>query len=183
MLGSVLIYGLHLEPGYAARSEQALQEALRISPALQTAYFQLAQLYLSTGRQDRAFESIRQAWALDRTSTEAGAKLWQTAIMAGRADVVSEARAALDVKRLGEADLYRIALAYHLVEDFAEALTFYDRLVEVKPGNARYRASRAAILAHFGRIEEARREAREAARLDPGLAEEAGQFLGTLTQP
>lgn len=51
---------------------------------------------------------------------------------------------------------------------FADALRFYDRAVEICPGNAACRNNRAAALTGLGRLAEAVKECEEAVRLDPG---------------
>ncbi|KAG0465570.1 hypothetical protein HPP92_019734 [Vanilla planifolia] len=53
---------------------------------------------------------------------------------------------------------------------FAEALSFYDRAMEMCPGNAACRNNRAAALTGLERLEEAVKECEEAIRLDPSYA-------------
>ncbi|KAH7544038.1 hypothetical protein JRO89_XS15G0090300 [Xanthoceras sorbifolium] len=76
-----------------------------------------------------------------------------------------------EVKRLGN-ELYRKGC-------FGEALSMYDRAIALAPGNAAYRANRAAALTGLGRIVEAVKECDEAVRLDPNYWR-AHQRLATL---
>ncbi|KAK1583409.1 hypothetical protein Q3G72_023528 [Acer saccharum] len=64
-----------------------------------------------------------------------------------------------EVKRLGN-ELYRKGC-------FGEALSMYDRAIALVPGNAAYKANRAAALTGLGRVVEAVKECEEAVRLDP----------------
>ena len=63
------------------------------------------------------------------------------------------------MKRLGN-ELYRKGC-------FGEALSMYDRAIALVPGNAAYKANRAAALTGLGRVVEAVKECEEAVRLDP----------------
>lgn len=64
-----------------------------------------------------------------------------------------------EVKRLGN-EQYKKG-------HFAEALTLYDRAVELSPNNPAYRSNRAAALTGLGRLAEAVRNSEDAVSLDP----------------
>ncbi|MCE3049248.1 hypothetical protein HAX54_044458 [Datura stramonium] len=63
--------------------------------------------------------------------------------------------------------------------NFTEALNFYDKAIEISPGNAAYHCNRAAALMGLKRVAEAVKECEEAIRLDPSYFR-AHQRLGSL---
>jgi len=182
-LGSLLNVTAILNPSYAAEAEQYLLEAIKLSPAKQPIYFELAQVYYNTGRADKAVELLRQAWDLERSSKQAAVNFWAAGVLTGRTDVVEEVRANLSYEKLGGDNLYRLAVAYQQTEDFEMVLKLYERLVETAPETARYRATYAALLAQQGFPEEAREQVEEAVRLDPSFKQEADAFVQTLNLP
>ncbi|XP_021773775.1 TPR repeat-containing thioredoxin TTL1-like [Chenopodium quinoa] len=64
-----------------------------------------------------------------------------------------------EVKRLGNEQYKR--------GHFTEALSLYDRAIELSPGNAAYRSNRAAAWTGLGRVGEAVRDCEDAVKLDP----------------
>lgn len=183
-LASILDRGLQLNPEYAAQAEQLLLDALKLSPAKQLIYFELAQLYLATNHADRAIEALRKAWQLDTNFTQAGINLEIIGIVTGHKEVIPEVQQKIDHDTLDEQSLYRLGLAYQQVQDYASALKHYERLVKVRPDIAQYHATYAALLGYFRRIDEAEAQVREASRLDPAYEKEAEQFIKSLrSQP
>lgn len=179
-LASIFGRGLQLNPAYAAQAEQLLLDALKLSPAKQLIYFELAQLYLATNRADRAIEALRKAWQLDPAFIQAGINLEIIGIVTGNKEVATEVQQKINHDNLDEQSLYRLGLAYQQVQDYASAIKFYERLVKVAPNNAQYRATYAALLGYFRRVDEAEAEVREASRLDPAYEKEAEQFIKSL---
>ncbi len=179
-LGSVLDRAVALDPQYAAEAERVLLESFQLSPTKQIIYFELAQLYLSTGRVDETLEMLRKAWDLDRNYVEAGANLLTIAILAGKQDLADEVRNVLDFDYIAESTLLRLANVYQRSEDFESAAEIYKRIIARSPENAQYRATYAAILVRLGRLEDAKKEVEEAVRLDPNFAKEAEAFLKML---
>ena len=142
--------------------------------------FELAQLYTMIGKNERAAEVLRDAWRSDHTYAEARVNAWAIAILAKRSDIASEIAGATDFSKLGEPELFRIAQAYQKVEDYTSALPIYSALINVSPSNPKYHAVYAAHLAFAGRYEDARAEAKEAMRIDPGFKGEAEVFIEAL---
>lgn len=64
-------------------------------------------------------------------------------------------------------EVTRLGNEWYKKGNFSEALRFYDRAVEIYPGNAACRNNRAAALTGLGRLAEAVKECEEAVRLDP----------------
>ena len=181
-LASIFDRRLQLNPEYAGQSEQLLLDALKLSPNKQLVYFELAQLYLATNHADRAIEALRKAWQLDTTFTQAGINLEVIGIVTGQKQVIPEVQAKIDHEKLDEQSLYRLGLAYQQAQDYASALTYYERLVKVRPDIAQYHATYAALLGYFGRIEDAEAQVREAGKLDPAYEKEAEQFIQSLRE-
>lgn len=177
--GSILNRALALDPGYPAKAEKVLVEAVDISPVKQPIVFELAQLYALAGQFDRAVEILHPAWKGAPDYRDAGVHLWVLAVVGKNREIQEEVKSVL-WERLGEPDLFRLGETYRRVEDYAGALPVYEKLVEISPTNAKYRATLAALFAHAGRNDEARHQAREAARLDPSFEGEAAAFLQSL---
>ncbi|MDP3710662.1 MAG: O-antigen ligase family protein [bacterium] len=180
--GAILEKAMRLNPPYAVEAEKVLQEAIRLSPKKQVIYFELAQLYLSTGHLDRAAEVMRTAWHLDLSFKEAAGNLWLTGIFAKKPEIIAEVKAVYDLDSFGEEVLSRLASAYQQVQDYSSALPVYERLVKIAPKNPKYLAVYAALLANFNRNKEAKIYAEQAAALDPAFAVEAKEFLKMLKQ-
>ena len=179
-LAAVLVRAVELNPAYASEAERVLREAAQISPSMQFIYFGLAEVYRATGNLEKALEVSRRAWELDPTYREAAANLWHVAIFAKRPDIVSAVRASLDLNSLDESRLRQLGLAYQLSEQYAPGLEIYNRLIQINPKNAEYRVARSTLLAYLGKLEEARREAKAALRLNPALEQEAREFFESL---
>jgi len=102
------------------------------------------------------------------------------AVVTKRLDIATEVAAFYPLTSLSEVDLLRLGEAYRRIQDYKNALPIYQQLVLVMPQNAKYRATYAALLAHEGRIEEARKETEEVIKLDPTFIKEGGSFLQNL---
>ncbi|MBI3442963.1 MAG: O-antigen ligase family protein [Candidatus Sungbacteria bacterium] len=183
-LASIFDRGLQLNPEYAGQSEKLLLDTLKLAPNKQIAYFELAQLYVTTNHADRAIEALRKAWQLDTAFTQAGINLEIIGIVTGHKKVIPEVQAKIDHGTLDEQSIYRLGLAYQQIQDYASALPYYEQLVRIRPDVAQYHATYAALLGYFHRVDEAEAQVREASRLDPNYAKEADQFIKSLrSQP
>lgn len=76
-------------------------------------------------------------------------------------------------------EVTRLGNEYYKKGFFGEAMKYYDRAVELCPGNAACRSNRAAALVGLGRLDEAVKACEEAIRLDPGYGR-AHHRLGAL---
>ena len=180
-LASMLNKALAINPAYARESEAVLREAIKISPAKQMLYFELAQLYLLTGNADPAIEALRTAWRLDTSYAEAAVNLLRVAVVTGRPDAADEVEAGLDPALVESVDVLNVmAVAYQEGKRYPAAARVFERLIILLPKEAKYRAGYAALLAELGRPEEAVSSAREAARLDPALRAEVEKFVKSL---
>lgn len=170
-LGAIFNRALALDPSYAVQSEQILKEAIKLSPTKQIIYFELAQLYFSTGNADRAIEMLRIAWELDRSFQEAGANVLLAALLTGKSDVAEEMKAKLNFESLNIETLERLGNVYRQKEDLESALWVYDTAAKRYPANAQYRLMRGAMLVYLGRKDEGQKDLEEALRLNPELKE------------
>lgn len=180
-LASVLDRAIGLNPAYAQESNAVLREAIAVSPSKQIIYFELAQLYLTTGNAGPAIEALRTAWHLDRMYAEAGVNLLRVAVVTNRSDVIDEVEVGLDPGRVESVDiLSTMAAAYNQSKHFSAAARVFERLIILLPREAKYRAGYAAVLGEMGRVKEAAASAEEAARLDPAFRTEAEKFIKSL---
>jgi len=181
-LGALLNRAAGVDPQYADEARRVLEEAIRVSPGKQIIYFELAQFYLSSGNIDRTIEVLEHAWDLDRSYQEAGVNLLLIAVLSKKPEVAARVEPFIDFQLVNEPLLYRLGLVYQRTEGFRAALEIYKELVGRSPKDPKYRAAYAALLAHFGKIEEARVHAEEAVKLDPEFAKEAKVFLEMLKE-
>ncbi len=179
-LGSLLNQIMSTNPAYVMEAKNVLEEAVKISPTKQILSFELAQHDVMTRQDDAARDVLYRAWKFDPSFHTAGIHTWVLAIITGRNDIASEVRTQFPLTALSEEDLFRLGSAYRKMQNYKEALGMYDQLVIVAPDNAKYRATYAALLAHAGKIVEARVQAKEAIRIDPKFANEANNFLENL---
>lgn len=179
-LGSLLNRSLELNSEYAIQAGNLLEEAKRLSHTKQAVAFELAQLYVLTGKNDRAAEVLFDAWNLEKKYTEAGVNAWIFAALSKNQDIVVQVASTISLNSLREQDLYRLAQVYQQLADYDSGVKIYEALVNVSPKNAKYRATYAALLAQTGRIGEAKIQTAEAVRLDPMFAKDAEIFLEAL---
>ena len=88
----------------------------------------------------------------------------------GRGNIYSAGEGLQMKKMLSSADPEEVKRAgneQYKKGSFQEALTLYDRAVQLAPHKASYRSNRAAALTGMGKIPEAVRECEEAIKLDP----------------
>ena len=81
---------------------------------------------------------------------------------------------------VAESDYLRLIAVYLRQNDYKKIIWAQEKLVALKPNNAQYHASLAAAYVKVGRIDDAVKEAREAARLDKMFEAEARSFIRSL---
>ena len=181
ILGSLLNQMLSTgDAQYITEAKQILEDAVTLSPTKQPVAFELAQFYLITGNGDAARDLLYRVWKLDPTYQVAGIHTWVMAIVTHKQEIIDEVSKTFPLTSLSEFDLIRLGEAYRRAKDYSSALPFYGELVVSAPGNAKYHATYAALLANSGRIIEARKEAQKAITLDPSYAKDADSFLRNL---
>ncbi|MBI2056278.1 MAG: O-antigen ligase family protein [Candidatus Sungbacteria bacterium] len=178
--GAIIDRALDLKSEFAEEGVRVLEEAVAMSPKKQMLAFELAQMYMNIGKNDRAAETLRDAWRADHSYPDARVNAWVIAIIGKKPEIAAEIASATDFVLLKEPELYRIAQAYQKIEEYKSAVPIYAALVKVSPTNPKYHAVYAAHLAFVGRYEEARAEARESMRVDPNFKAEAESFLESI---
>ncbi|MBI2121715.1 MAG: O-antigen ligase family protein [Candidatus Sungbacteria bacterium] len=179
-LGALMSRAARLNPQYAVEAENALKEAIGLSPGKQIIYFELAQVYLNQGRIDETVKVLQQVLDLEPSYQDAAVNLLAVGYMAKRADAVEKAKTYFRQDIMAVETVERLAGLYQQAGDFVSARTLYEELILRYPDNAKYHALLASLLAFFGEKERAIAEAETAARLDPGLAKEVEGFLKQL---
>ncbi|MBI3631047.1 MAG: O-antigen ligase family protein [Candidatus Sungbacteria bacterium] len=181
-LAAMMDRAARLNPAYLGSAESLMRRAIKLSPTKQILYFQLAQIYLEENKPNDAIETLRSALYLEPSYQQAAVDLAIVGGVAKRLDALTEAGTYLRLDALDEDVLARVATAYQQVNDIAGAEKVFRRLIQKNPGNARYHATLAALLNVLGKKEEARLQADEAARIDPGFRAEADEFVRHLSQ-
>ena len=168
-------------------NDLALEYALKakeISPTFIRTYYEIAQSYLNKKDYQRAAESFKKAVELN---PKVGISWWYLGITqvegGDKAEGLKSLNQAFEVGydyKGSEEDLLRLVSISVALNDYQGLASFYKELIRIKPTNPQYHASLAAIYAKLGFVDEAVKEARVAAQLDPGFEAEARAFVKSL---
>jgi tetratricopeptide (TPR) repeat protein len=153
---------------YAPKARVHIEEAIRLGPNRQQAYFASAENYLVAGQLDAALAVMQKAVELEPNFVDAHMNLGVIAVYAGKHDIV--AREVLEIRALAPDSIepiLKIASIYVKVQNFARALDLYKIIVEIDPSIAEHHANLAALYHQQGFKQDAIREAKKAAELDP----------------
>lgn len=170
-----------LDPQYLKEAEMLLEQAIRVSPAKQSLYFDLTEVYLYDREYDKALETAQKAVAIDSSNTDANLNMLRAALASGRKELAKglEANIKIDLGAAYEDTLERLGLIYRDQKDFASARVVYEALVS-RYAKAKYYAVLAAILAETGEFDLAIQNAREAAVRNQDFRQEAEIFIKRL---
>jgi O-antigen ligase len=157
-------------------------KALEISPTFVRTYYEIAQAYLNKADLNKAVEYFKKAvdlnpdtgisywyWGLieiQRGNVDLGLSLVNKGIQKGYA--------------LSEQDYLRLLDIYLKRNDFKNIAVIYEGLLSLKPDVAQYHASLAVAYVKMGRIDDAVKQARQAAQLDTSFESEARRFVQEL---
>lgn len=175
--GGLLNRAPEFDPAYLTEAKPVLERAIKLSPSRQISYFELAHIYLVNGQLDESLKILEKAWELHKDFPDAAANLWTVAIMAKRPDVVERIQKMVPLERINPKLLWRIANSYQADKEYKKAIEIYEVIVERDPGDPRFHAIMAALLAEVGRADEARPHILEAIRLDEAYRAEGEEFL------
>ena len=181
-LGSIYNAGLSSNPAYAGEAISVLQRALRLSPAKQPIYFELASTQLALGNADAAMQLMEKAVSLDPAFPNAHLNAAFTAILTQKDDIAEREIAAYRglVQTLDRATIQRLVEAYLRNNDFAKIKLLLEEGIRTFPESAELYGQYAVALATMGDKEGARRAAMRAGELNPKLKPEVEKFIQEL---
>jgi len=153
------------------RAFELAQKAISLDPALNLPHVTLGWLYLLQGKHDEAVAEGRKAVAIAPSSAYAN---FQLGAFLTFADLLEEAiSVSLNALRLNpfpdDWQLWFLGNAYSAAKRYEEALVYFKKAQERNPQNMWSYIARAGILGLLDREEEARAEAKEFLRLNPGF--------------
>src|SRR3989344_1098124 len=156
--------------------------ALELSPTFVRTYYEVAQAYLNKKDIATASEYFKKALDLN---PDVGLSWWYWGVVEyDRGNVKAGLNAVEQAVNKGftiaESDYLRLIAIYLKQNDYQKIIWAQEKLVALKPNNAQYHASLAAAYVKVGRIDDAVKEAREAARLDKMFEAEARSFIRSL---
>lgn len=171
--------------GEQSYNDKALEHslmALKIAPTFVRTYYEIGQGYLNKKDYVRALEYFKKATELN---PDVGISYWYLGVVQIESGNFNAGLASLELAiqkgyGLSEADCLRLIGVYSNLGDFKKIVPISEKLVALSPKNPQYRASLAVAYAKVGKIDEAVREARIAAQLDPTFASEAKIFVQSL---
>jgi tetratricopeptide (TPR) repeat protein len=164
--------GVALRQGRAAEAVTWYEKAVERSPGVATYHYGLAVALAESGRHDEAIGELEAAIRADAGFAAAYDDLGVALIRRGDLDGASrnfQAAYAIDARRTST--LLNLGGVAASRGHYAEAVDWYRRALAVEPRLTAARMNLARALERLGRIDEARHEAQEAARLDPAGAE------------
>ena len=160
------------------RSDEAIKhltKAHELSPEKQTIMFSLASAYLGKGDYDKALGTLKEAFELDTTFSEARRLYGLVLVYAKQNAKAEELLAPLPVESiLGDP---RFLQAYFANGDFGRALESINFLIKNDPGNIQYYFSRAAIEYKMGRISAAIADLNKAAEINPAAKSQVESLI------
>lgn len=158
-------------------------KALELSPTFVRTYYEIGQAYLNKKDLDKASEYFKKAAQLN---PEVGLSHWYYGIIEiERGNVELGLSVVEGIIRSGkytpsESDLGRLVSFYLKVNDYEKLAWVYEILVQNNPANPQHHASLSVALARIGRIDDAVKHAKEAARLNKEFEAEARSFVQSL---
>jgi len=173
------------ESSKSPHNDEALRnslEALKISPTFVRTYYEVAQAYLNKGDYAKAIEYFKKAAELN---PDVGLSYWYwgiTEMQIGNTQRGLELIEMAQNKGYGfdENDLLKLVNVYIKLNDYKKLAEIHEKLVAVAPQNVQYHVSLAVVYSKIGRIDEAVKEARIAAQLDPSFTADAKAFVQSL---
>lgn len=163
---------------------EEIQKALVISPTFVRTYYELGQAYLSKKDYPNAIAAFKKATELNPKVGQSWWYLGATQIEAGKdqegSDSIKNAISAGYDFRNKEDDILRLVTYFVKRNDFLTVAGFYEQLIGIAPENAQYHASLAVAYSRIEKIDDAVKEAKTAASLDPDFEPEARAFVRSL---
>ena len=116
------------------QAENALNYALRLRPHYGKAYFNLGKVYIYRDNKEKAFECFKNACTIADLDNESGFQLY--AHMAMQLKKYNEAIVAyskLIELQPSKENIFNLAQAYYLTENFEQSVKTYQKLVQISP--------------------------------------------------
>ncbi len=168
-----LAAGLLLErQGEFSAAEQELRKAAELDPKSGEAIAGLAGLYTRSKRLPEAEAAIRQFLQITPASTQARVLLGRVLLAQGKnQEGLAALQAGLEQAPADPAVLHELAQFSYAAKSYELAASYYQRLVEVAPGNAEYHHGWGAALMKLGRYPQAEQQLIAAVVLKQDLTE------------
>lgn len=156
-------------------------KAKDLAPDFVRTYYELGQAYLNKKDYDKAIENFKHAAELN---PDVGLSYWYWGVVEIERGNEDEGLAIIE-KAINsgsytpiESDINKLITLYVRRQEFAKIEPLLITLTtQVAPQNPQYHASLATLYAQFGRIPDAVKAAKEAARLDPTFEPDARAFV------
>lgn len=173
------------EDSNSPHNDEALKyslEALKISPTFIRTYYEVAQGYLNKKDYKTGIEYFKKAAELN---PDTGLSYWYWGMTEAQAGNVQRGLELINLAQQknytpDESDLYKLINIYIKLNDYPKLVELYEKLLVLTPQNAQNHASLAVAYGRIGRIDDAVREAKMAAQLDPAFTPEAKAYVESL---
>ncbi len=160
------------------------RRALEISPTFVRAYYETGQAYINKRELAKARDEFKKASELN---PDVGLSYWYWAVTEADLGNVETAQLLVDKSFAvfnsfapSETDYLRMINIYDRTKNYKGLQKSFESLIAAVPDNPDYRASLAAVYVKLGMIDEAVKEAKNAADLDGSFEAEARAFVKSL---
>jgi len=177
-------YAYFKEEAILDLGEQAINEALVLSPDFPKNYFELGQIKLLRNDYQSAIKALGQAVALN---PDAPVSHWYLGLALAEFGDIEEGL--LEINKAIEmgyaysvklTDIERLRKIYTELEDYGKLAELYEKAIELEPNDAQLYASLAAAYEKSGQIDKAIEAARKIGEIDPELKAEADAWIEML---
>lgn len=166
-------------------NDKALEHSMRAlsySPTFVRTYYEIAQAYLNKLDYPKAIEMFQRAVDLN---PDTGVSYWYLGAANISAGNIDQGLRYVDQAiskgyRLSKENYFIIANLYIKRNDYQSLIPIYQALIKLEPQVPQYHASLAVAYARLGKIDDAVREAKIAAQMDPSFEAEARAFVQQL---
>ena len=182
--GYLFLSSLYTKANRPDDSLKTALKALELSPAKQQIFFIIADIYLSSGQYEKAFEILKKVYDSDPTYHEATKNLAIAAILTDRQNYAEELFAS--AKKIHGGFVYTMKTGFQVLNAYARAGN-YEKVKEIwlyrikdEPNNAQYRVNLAATYLQLGQRNNAVGELEKAAELNPEFKQQAEYFINEI---
>jgi len=159
----------------------AANKAMEFSPQKQQVRFVIADVYLSAGQYDKAFEVLKEAYDMEHNYIEAAKNLAVTSIVANKKDLAEKILGILEkdwpAQYKNEQQFINV---YARVNDYKRVMELWQVLIAKEPNNVQYHVNLAATYLKIGERENAIKELERAIEINPQFKEQGEYFINEI---
>ncbi len=170
---------------YVTRAEKAIDQSIASSPGRVPVYFVKAQIYLTEGKKEEAFNIFKYAISLNENYPDGYCQIARLYLYdKDETDGYQYMDKCLDlggISTINDSNTLQEASDHYVTEkDWGRLVKIYQQATTLEPKNAKIWADLAQFYLNAGKKNQAKAAALQAAKLDPSLQSAAEQFINSL---